>query len=164
LGYSSIDNFDEKVWKYTVGILKHMLGIKEQQNKNNIKKEKIMEKSKLKQKQYVITLSEAILVQKKFIPKGATLIVTPPKPKQEKVQQKIKSTINEDYNGWTNWETWQVNLWVGDMATEENIKRWTPDMVEDYTWELYPNGTPDMSSAREYKKVNWKELAKYWSM
>jgi hypothetical protein len=38
------------------------------------------------------------------------------------------SNRNEKFNGWTNWETWNFNLWYGDMlqdtvseyASEEN--------------------------------------------
>jgi len=75
------------------------------------------------------------------------------------------------YNGWKNWETWNVALWCDN---EEGIYRdrmarkpRTAQEIEDFVRDWYPNGTPDMTadnddpySARE--AVDWDELAEHW--
>lgn len=72
------------------------------------------------------------------------------------------------YNGWTNWETWQILLWIDN---DEQLYRMTRDfvrrsryahslqfLVEGWVRHLFPDGTPDMDSADEFDCVNWEEI------
>jgi hypothetical protein len=73
----------------------------------------------------------------------------------------------EKYNGWANYETWNVALWFGNdygmyQAVKEHGAKFTAASAEEFTKELLPNGTPDFESrggAKCYAKVNWKEIA-----
>ena len=70
------------------------------------------------------------------------------------------------YNGWTNWETWNVMLWV---TNEEPLYRrvrsfvrchiLTESRVQDFMLEIFPEGTPDMDGVHEMDRVNWFELS-----
>jgi len=73
------------------------------------------------------------------------------------------------YNGWTNWETWQILLWADN---EEPLYRWLMDWcgqwrggmlpdsrsVEMLFRDMFPDGTPDMDSCDDMDKVNWREI------
>jgi hypothetical protein len=68
------------------------------------------------------------------------------------------------YNGWSNWETWNVNLWA---MNEEPAYRavcagrpYTADSAETLARELFPDGTPDGADLGE---VNWDEIARGWN-
>ena len=73
------------------------------------------------------------------------------------------------YNGWTNRETWNVNLWV---TNEEPLyfamldaggrdRSFTPESAADFAEELWPGGcTPD---GCELAAVNWREIADAWN-
>lgn len=77
------------------------------------------------------------------------------------------------YNGWKNWETWNVALWCG---SEEGIYRdrmrqepRTAEECEDFVREYFPAGTPDMER-REIDpfdhnevRVDWQEIAEHWA-
>jgi hypothetical protein len=68
------------------------------------------------------------------------------------------------YNGWTNWETWQINL---GLDNEEPLYRdkvrfiragkLDDASVEEFCREYFPNGTPDMDPG-DMGKVNWEEI------
>ena len=73
---------------------------------------------------------------------------------------------DEPYNGWENWETWNVALW---FANEEPLYRrthsgrpWTAAGAEELAREVYPDGTPDMDPA-ELARVDWQEIADAWN-
>ena len=67
---------------------------------------------------------------------------------------------NEDtkYNGWTNYETWCVNLWIdNDEGTQEMVREQVAEVVEnaepgEYTWQ-----TAEACAVRELS-----ECAKEW--
>lgn len=57
----------------------------------------------------------------------------------------------QEYNGWTNWETWITALWISEgLISEESIRdavrehdgdsyavgQWARDMVEEYAGEI----------------------------
>ena len=74
----------------------------------------------------------------------------------------------EKYNGWTNWETWDVNLWVMNdeglyYAMNQHPKPWTAESARDFLLDILPEGTPDMSGAEDYCAVNWGEIAAAWN-
>lgn len=74
------------------------------------------------------------------------------------------------YNGWTNKETWIVNLWVGDNLTEmqqEGVKM-DAASVEAYVWELISDNSSTVEAhfaadllACAMSEVNWHELANH---
>lgn len=74
--------------------------------------------------------------------------------------------IKEEYQGWTNWETWNMALWADNeeamykdrVATQKKIKKWDANSVKKFLLGYYPKGTPDMEP-KEISKVNWKEIA-----
>ena len=86
------------------------------------------------------------------------------------------------YNGWTNWETWKVNLELLDGLTAEdlNIEHCSQDeyyeagqMVEEYVQELiameYNDGGFISGVIQGFlSEVNWSELAQMfidqWAM
>jgi hypothetical protein len=78
----------------------------------------------------------------------------------------------EKYNGWTNYETWRVNLELFDnfdiegydreyiCNLEEGLKEYAEDCVGVYS------GTDNLTLAQSYalaflENVNWKEIAKH---
>ncbi len=71
------------------------------------------------------------------------------------------------YNGWTNYETWRVNLelfdgWASNGATDGTH---TSDMLRDIA-EEYIEHTSEPGIARDYamafiSNVNWHEIAKH---
>lgn len=79
---------------------------------------------------------------------------------------------DNSYNGWTNWETWNVVLWIDNeyaiyqdkMATIIRRERIiTPQMVESFVREWFPTGTPDMDETDGgLNAVDWMEIASHW--
>jgi hypothetical protein len=75
------------------------------------------------------------------------------------------------YNGWKNWETWNVALWCDNEESiyHERMRQQprTAQEVEDFVREWFPEGTPDWKieddpyGARE--AVDWSEIADHWS-
>lgn len=90
----------------------------------------------------------------------------------------------KDYNGWKNWDTWQVSLWVnGERSTYKAKQEFIRSVetvdaanVEQFVRELMPAGTPDMENKYTaskgnlrrkpddpYHKVDWQEIAEHWA-
>ena len=79
-----------------------------------------------------------------------------------------------NYNGWTNWETWKVNLELldGMDASDLNIEHYTQDeyyeagqVIEEYVGELIAmeyqyDGFTGGIIRGFMSDVNWSELAK----
>lgn len=72
-----------------------------------------------------------------------------------------------EYEGWKNYETWNVNLWVMNeeplyRAVVAHPSRFTPESAARFVREAFPRGTPDFQDrgrAAAYGKVDWKEIA-----
>lgn len=76
--------------------------------------------------------------------------------------------MSDGYNGWTNWETWQVNLWFGYTfgKMQEDGEQVTSDMMESTVNEyLYGFGVEGMASdifGGFVGNVNWHELESHY--
>ena len=75
-----------------------------------------------------------------------------------------------EYNGWTNYETWNVALWIDNEEPMYRAKqahlakgKFTAASAEKFVKGQMPNGTPDfkgeLGGKKAYKKVDWKEIA-----
>ena len=77
--------------------------------------------------------------------------------------------MNDDgYQGWVNWETWNVYLWLSNDEgaysmmmdfTRAMHGRVTPDGAQEFVTEMMPDGTPDFDDPSEYETVDWSEIA-----
>lgn len=67
---------------------------------------------------------------------------------------------NEKYNGWSNYETWRVNLEVFDGSEDFNMAEFE---MREFVEELIENDTKE-GLARDYamafiSNVDWREIA-----
>jgi hypothetical protein len=82
--------------------------------------------------------------------------------------------ITQNYNGWTNYETWLVSLWldneegsynaVRDMARENDNARDLADALKSMHEEAMPETTgvfADLLNAA-MSEVNWREIAEHY--
>ncbi len=73
------------------------------------------------------------------------------------------------YNGWKNWETWNVALWCDNeysiYRSRMEEKPRTAEEAEQFVRNYFPSGTPDMQDdayeARE--PIDWQEIAAHWA-
>lgn len=76
--------------------------------------------------------------------------------------------MSDGYNGWTNWETWQVNLWFGDTFSMmqddgEQVTRDTMEsMVEEYLDGFGVEGMASDIFGGFIGTVNWYELESHY--
>ena len=75
-----------------------------------------------------------------------------------------------DYNGWTNRQTWVVNLWMtNDDYSQEIIDQgrpWSPDAIEALVDDMVAEVMPDTSSMVSdlfTLDIDYRELADRWN-
>lgn len=88
---------------------------------------------------------------------------TPPEP---------ETTANESgYNGWSNYETWNVPLWIdNDQSTYsrklellQHLPTVTADDAEIISLEFFPDQlTPDFENSEQWQLIDWQEIAEHW--
>lgn len=80
----------------------------------------------------------------------------------------VKERTMSEYQGWANWETWNVALWFGnDEGLYRNAVReaqsrdgFDADGAEDFVRDLLPDGTPDFrGEPGKYDEVDWQAIA-----
>jgi len=79
----------------------------------------------------------------------------------------VKEQTMAEYQGWANWETWNVALWLGNdeglyrQAVREAQSRdgFDADEAEDFVVDALPDGTPDFKSPDQYEQVDWQAIA-----
>jgi len=67
------------------------------------------------------------------------------------------------YNGWTNYETWRVNL---ELFDGDNVGYGSPDGMREFAEQLIEEST-DEGIGRDYalaflQKVDWQEIAEHY--
>ena len=74
------------------------------------------------------------------------------------------------YNGWTNRQTWVVNLWMtNDDYSQEIIDQgrpWSPDAIEALVDDMVADVMPDTSSMVSdlfTLDIDYRELADSWN-
>lgn len=84
----------------------------------------------------------------------------------------------QEYNGYTNWETWNVCLWLqndeGIYKEAKRFRRFHSNTELDGEWVVggqdakrivsgvggvMQDGTPDFDNAAQFEEVNWQQVA-----
>ena len=73
---------------------------------------------------------------------------------------------NETYNGWTNFETWKVNLEIFDGVTAKDIwgEKCQPEWVRHYVEEIVTEEAEGFALScvnSVLSAVNWHEIAEH---
>lgn len=77
-----------------------------------------------------------------------------------------------DYNGWTNYETWNANLWMTNeepsyraIVREARNGGISAEKCRQLFLIFFELGTPDMADdpSRAIAEIDWDELAEAWS-
>lgn len=67
------------------------------------------------------------------------------------------------YNGWANYETWNVVLWANNEEPTYRAmlcrRPYSGRTAREFLEEIFPNGTPDMKGPQDYDEVDWIEVA-----
>lgn len=74
-----------------------------------------------------------------------------------------------DYNGWTNKETWLVNLWLGDSLAidADSSMEITPEYIEEIVESLIDECVNEYGFVRDLincalGEINWDEIASHY--
>ena len=65
-----------------------------------------------------------------------------------------------DYNGWTNRETWLVNVWF-DPVSKDDIN-YLEDTLEDEFYELVGGSANIYTDLIDFHAINWDELREHF--
>jgi hypothetical protein len=92
-----------------------------------------------------------------------------PPPRGRRPHRARAATTAGEYQGWPNWETWNVALWFGNdeglyHAVLDHHGKFTATSAKRFVLDLLPNGTPDFESSDQgypyhYSRVRWREIA-----
>ena len=93
--------------------------------------------------------------------------------------------MNEEYNGWTNYETWNVKLWIEsdpnsqemvqdferEQQHDENLYEYQKDVsLQDYVWALFEGEAklPQLTTGpfadllnAAWQQVDWKSIREH---
>ena len=68
------------------------------------------------------------------------------------------------YNGYENYETWNVVLWCSNdeiiynlIVTNQHIQEYSAERTAELVFLLFPEGTPDVP-IHDFIKINWDEI------
>ena len=71
------------------------------------------------------------------------------------------------YNGWTNRETWVINVWLGDYFQEvsDEGQQLLADYIEETVWDMFTEADipPMFADMIDLGAVNWRELADHYT-
>jgi hypothetical protein len=81
--------------------------------------------------------------------------------------------MNNEYNGWVNYETWNISLWLNneegyyhDLQTLTS-SAWSTQKLAEYienyvreVFELNGGSFGDLESEKELNRVDWEEIAR----
>ena len=74
--------------------------------------------------------------------------------------------MKTDYNGWTNRETWVINLWLGDYFHDvaNDGEHLIADYIEETVWDMLEEAEvpPMFKDLIDLGAVNWQELAGHY--
>ena len=73
---------------------------------------------------------------------------------------------NNTYNGWTNRETWVINIWLGDYFQEVSDEaELDADYIEEIVWEMFTEADipPMFADMIDLNVVNWQELVDHYT-
>lgn len=63
----------------------------------------------------------------------------------------------EDYNGWTNYDTWNLNLWITNQEVTYNFCL-SLETVENFIYAVFEVIKPYVKDNINYKNVNYVEI------
>lgn len=68
-------------------------------------------------------------------------------------------TIKAEYSGWTNYETWNVALWLGnDQGSYEMLQEWVQDAVEKNDYDADGAASDVADSIKDFVEENAPDL------
>ena len=91
--------------------------------------------------------------------------------------------MDTKYNGWTNYETWLVNLWLDNDGSSETLREMAEStydtkadfneysfskIVREYVEETYADSIPESGMISDlvgaaFSSVNWQEIASHYA-